>query len=150
MNLGLLSKAKAYRHYYLGYTTEFKPDINNEFIKAAELGYNYASSRFSVNLNAYYTVWENKPLRTIYSTYTLREGDPGYVEGDPDQNAERRVFADITNMNARHIGVEMDFIYKILHNLELQGTVSLGDWIYDSYIEGLGPVSGINLSRVFT
>lgn len=137
MNLGLLSKAKAYRDYYLGYTTEFKPDINNELVKAVELGYNYASSRFSANLNAYYTVWENKPLRTIYSTYTLREGDPGYVEGDPDQNAERRVFADITNMHARHIGVEMDFIYKIRYNLELQGTVSLGDWIYDSYIEDL-------------
>lgn len=137
MNLGLLSKAKAYRHYYLGYSTDFKPDINNELVQAVELGYNYASPRFTLYLNSYFTVWENKPLSTIYSTYNLQEGDPGYVEGDIDQNADRRVFADITNMHARHMGVEIDFIYKVLYNLELQGTVSFGDWIYDSYIEDL-------------
>ncbi|MFC2129210.1 TonB-dependent receptor [Bacteroidota bacterium] len=136
-NLGYLSRVRAYRYFYKGYTTEFADEQDNELIKAIELGYNYGSPRFAVHLNAYYTRWENKPTNRVYSSYSLQPGDPGYVEGDPDSNNGRRVYADIPGMNARHMGVEVDFVYKIMHNLEFQGTVSLGDWIWDSYITGL-------------
>jgi len=137
MNLGYLSRVRAYRYFYKGFTTEFADELDNELVKAIELGYNFAAPRYSMQLNAYYTRWENKPTNRIYSSYNLQPGDPGYVEGDPDVNNDNRVYADIPGMNARHMGVEMDFVYKVRYNLELQGTVSLGDWIWDSYIEDL-------------
>ncbi|MCF8226135.1 MAG: TonB-dependent receptor [Bacteroidales bacterium] len=137
INLGYLSRVRAYRYFYKGFTTEFADELDNELIKALEVGYNYGTPRLSLSANAYYTLWENKPTNRIYSSYNLQEGDPGYVPGDPDANNDNRVYADIPGMNARHMGVELDFIYKILHNLDFQGTVSFGDWIWDSYVEGL-------------
>ncbi len=137
LNLGYLSRVRAYRYFYKGFTTEFADELENERIKALEVGYNYGAPKFSLSMNAYYTRWENKPTNRVYSTYDLQDGDPGFVPGDPEANAGKRVYADIPGMDARHMGVELDFILKILHNLDFQGTVSLGDWIWDSYVEGL-------------
>lgn len=137
INLGYLSRVRAYKYFYQGYTTNFAEEQDNELIKAFELGYNYATPRFSIFMNAYYTRWENKPTNRVYSVYDLLPGDPGYIEGDPDSNNGKPVYADIPGMDARHMGVELDFIYKIMHNLDFQGTVSLGDWIWDSYVENL-------------
>ncbi|MFC2116280.1 TonB-dependent receptor [Bacteroidota bacterium] len=137
LNMGYLSKVRAYRDYYKGYTTEFADELDNERVKAIEGGYTYSSPVISVFVNAYYTLWENKPINRVYSTYNLQEGDPGYVEGDPDANNDKRVYADISGMDARHMGIEMDFIYMLLHNLDFQGTVSFGDWIWDSVVENL-------------
>ncbi len=137
MNIGYLSRVRPYNYFYSGYTTNFAEELDNELIKAVELGYNYASTRFSMQMNAYFTRWDNKPTNRIYSSYNLQAGDPGYIPDDPDANSEQRVYADIPGMNARHMGIEVDFAYKILHNLELQGTISLGDWIWDSYIQDL-------------
>lgn len=134
MNLGYLSKVRAYKYFYQGYSTNFAAETDNELVKSIELGYTYASPRFSLFMNAYFTQWQNKPTNRIYSKYLLQDGDPGFVEGDIE---EVDVFADIPGMDARHMGVEIDFVYKLLHNLEFQGTVSTGDWIWDSYIEGV-------------
>ena len=136
-NLGYLSRVRAYRYFYKGFTTEFADELDNELVRAIEIGYNFGAPRFSLQANAYYTRWENKPTNRIFSTYNLQPGDPGYVPDDPDANSEQRVYADIPGMNARHMGIEFDFIYKILYNLDFQGTISLGDWIWDSYVEGL-------------
>ena len=40
-------------------------------------------------------------------------------------------------MDALHIGIEIDFIYKILRNLDFQGLISLGNWEWDKKIENL-------------
>ena len=136
-NLGYLSKVRSYRYFYKGFSTEFADELDNELIKAVEAGYTYTSPRLSLFLNLYYTRWENKPTNRVYSTYDLQSGDPGYVPGDPDANNDKRVYADIPGMDARHMGFEVDFIYKVLHNLDFQGTASLGDWIWDSMVENL-------------
>lgn len=137
LNLGYLSKVRAYRYFYKGYSTEFADELDNELIKAIEGGYTFSSPRLSLFLNLYYTRWENKPTNRVYSTYDLQPGDPGYVPDDPESNNEVRVYADIPGMDARHMGIELDFIFKVLHNLDFQGTASYGDWIWDSYVEDL-------------
>ena len=40
--------------------------------------------------------------------------------------------ANINGMDALHKGIEMDFAYKITHNLSLEGLLSLGDWKWTS------------------
>ncbi|MBN1117234.1 MAG: TonB-dependent receptor [Bacteroidales bacterium] len=137
MNLGYLSKVRAFKYYYQGYTTSFQENTDNEIIKAIEGGYNFHSRTFSLRFNAYYTLWQNKPPdNQIRSTYVLQAGETGYIEGEPEQN-EVDVYADIPGMNARHMGVETDFIVMFTKNIEFQGTISFGDWIWDSKVEGL-------------
>jgi len=135
-NIGYLSKVRAYKYFYKGFTTEFQENTENEKVKALELGYHYGSPRFSMNLNAYYTAWENKPTNRVYSSYVLTPGEPGFYPDDPEKN-NIRVYADIPGMDALHRGLEFDMIYNIRKNLKLQGLVSLGDWIWNKKVTGL-------------
>ncbi len=120
VNLGYLSKAPRFNNVYDYDNTIFR-EIKNEIVKAVELGYSYSSSRFSANLNSYYTIWENKPVDSASKIA---------VETSPGEYEEFSV--NINGMNALHMGVELDFIYKITDNLDFQGLVSLGDWRWNS------------------
>lgn len=100
------------------------------------MGYHYSSHRFSANINAYYTNWINKPTNRVYSTHFLQPGEQGDDPDNPEGN-EIRVYADIPGMDALHMGIELDFIYKIMDNLDLQGLVSLGDWTWDKQVKEL-------------
>lgn len=121
-NAGYLSKAKDFGSYFTGYTSIFLPDsiTKNERVKALEFGYSYISKIFTANLNTYFTMWQNKPTNQ--------------VKGKID---DLNTYGDIPGMDAIHKGVELDFIYKIRRNLDFQGLVSLGDWIWDKKIANL-------------
>lgn len=133
MNLGYLSKVRAFSYYYLGYTTQFRESIENERIMAVELGYHLGTPLFSMDINSYLTKWENKPTGSVYSEYVLQPDDPGYT-GDAEPID---VYADIPGMDAIHYGIELDFIYKPFRKLDFQGLISLGDWTWDKQIDGL-------------
>jgi len=128
MNLGFLSKTRDFKYYFQGYSANFLPDsiTENENVKALELGYSYSSRKFSANVNAYYTKWENKPTNQVRGKYE-----------DPVSGTEGYTYGDIPGMDALHIGIEVDFIYKILRNLDFQGLFSLGNWEWDKKIENL-------------
>lgn len=127
-NLGYLSKTQDYKYYFSGFTAKFKPadTRKNEIIKALEFGYSYNSKRFTSNINTYLTMWVNKPTNQVRGKYT-----------DPITGTEGYTYGDIPGMNARHIGIEMDFIYKITKQIDFQGLVSLGDWVWDKEIDSL-------------
>ncbi len=115
-NLGFMSKAPVFNNVYDRYSVDLLREIQNEFIKAIELGYSYKSRLFAVNSNAYYTVWENKPGRPV--SYPINDDEMGY--------------GNIQGMDAVHMGIEVDFAYNILDNLKLQGLFSLGNWKWAS------------------
>ena len=116
VNLGYLNKAPRFNNVFYYDNVQFT-DPQNEKVLAAELGYSVHYPRFAVNLNGYYTRWDNKP----FDQTPLIIGDDG---------EEYR--ANINGMNALHRGIELDFIFKILHNLELEGLLSLGNWTWDT------------------
>ncbi len=116
INLGYLSKAPVFNNVYDRYSVDMIRDIENEFIKAIELGYSFKSWNFALNTNAYYTVWENKPGQPI--SYPINDDETGY--------------GNIQGMDAVHMGIELDFTFKILKNLELDGLLSLGNWRWTS------------------
>lgn len=128
MNIGLLSKTRDFRYYFQGYTANFLPDsiTKNELVKAVEFGYSFTSKRFSANVNTYYTRWENKPTNQVRGKWE-----------DPVTGNEGYTYGDIPGMDAIHMGVELDFIYKITHNLDFQGLLSIGDWTWDKKISNL-------------
>jgi iron complex outermembrane receptor protein len=84
-------------------------EIKNQKVYSVELGYGYKSKKFSSNVNGYYTLWRNKPPQ---STFTTLDGDSYNING----------------LDALHKGIELDFIYKILPNLDFEGLASFGDW----------------------
>ncbi len=86
--------------------------IKNQTIQSLELGYGLHYKNFAANLNAYYTDWAHKPT-TKTTTF----------------NGET-VSYNITEIGAKHKGVELDFIYKIFKNLDIEGLASMGDWRY--------------------
>jgi outer membrane receptor for Fe3+-dicitrate len=110
-NLGYISKAPRFNNVYYYDNTLFR-DIKNEVVQAIEGGYSFRSSKFSANLNGYYTLWQNKPSN---GGVTVLVDDVTYR-------------ANINGMDALHKGIEMDFSYKILPNLGVEGLMSLGDW----------------------
>ena len=111
INLGYISKAPRFNNVYY-YDNSLFRDIKNEIVQALEGGYSYRSTKFSANLNGYYTLWQNKPSN---GGVTVLVDDVSYR-------------ANINGMDALHKGIEMDFSYKILSNLGVEGLVSLGDW----------------------
>jgi hypothetical protein len=128
VNLGYLSKTRDFKYYFQNYTANFLPDsiTKNEKVKAIELGYSYVSKSFSANVNSYYTKWQNKPTTQVSGNYE-----------DPLTGVGGETYGDIPGMDALHTGIEIDFIYKIQHNLDFQGLISLGNWIWDKKINDL-------------
>jgi len=119
-NLGYLSKAPRFNNVYDFDNSLFR-EIKNELVKAIEVGGSYTSQSFTANINTYYTIWENKPVDS---------GSKVSVETSPGEFQEQSV--NINGMDALHKGIEVDFIYKITKNLEVQGLMSLGDWRWNS------------------
>ena len=107
-NAGYLNIAPRMNSVFDNNNREFL-EIRNQKVSSVELGYGYKSKKFSSNLNVYYTLWKNKPPQ---STFTTLDGDSYNING----------------IDALHKGVELDFIYKILPNLDFEGLASIGDW----------------------
>ena len=114
-NLGYISKAPRFNNVF-DYDNRLFRGIKNEVVKALEGGYSFRSSLFSANVNAYYTVWQNKPANG---------GVTVMVDDVPFK-------ANINGMDALHKGIEMDFAYKFTHNLSIEGLLSLGNWKWTS------------------
>lgn len=118
MNLGYFSRAPRFQNVF-DFSNKTFIEIKNEEISSLELGVSYSDKRKASNLNVYYTYWENRPA-------------PGGISIPDPENEDEFLSANINGMNARHLGVEWDFLFSITKDLEWQGVVSYGDWIWDS------------------
>lgn len=119
LNAGYLSRTPMFSNVINNDDNTFFREILNENIKAIEVGYGYHSRKFSANINAYYTYWQNKPF-----PFGVSVPDPM----DPTEF----VRVNVNGMDAQHMGIEFEGVYKILPNLELQGMISFGDWTWQS------------------
>lgn len=107
-NTGFLNIAPKMNTVFDNNNREFL-EIKNQKVYSIELGYGFKRKKFSSNVNVYYTLWKNKPPQY---TYTTLDGDSYNING----------------LDALHKGVELDFIYKLLPNLNFEGLASVGDW----------------------
>jgi hypothetical protein len=111
-NLGYFSRAPL-MDFVIASNNKIVQGVKNEEIQSFELGYNYKSQMFSANLNGYYTIWNNRPVRVTLS-------DPANP-GDP-------ISSYASGMSALHKGIEFDCAFKPIEVLTFEGMVSLGDW----------------------
>lgn len=91
-------------------------DLTNEKIASAELGYGFRSSKFTANVNLYYTTWNDRYQRVTNITI------------DDITNAT----AALNGVNEVHMGAELEMNYKPTNYLEFNGMLSVGDWKYKS------------------
>lgn len=95
------------------------PDPINEKTWSVELGYGYHSTKFTAELNGYYTMWLDKT--------TTRSGDMS--NGD-------RYYLNMSGVNARHMGIEINMTYIPVRWLEINGMLSLGDYTWKNNPKG--------------
>jgi hypothetical protein len=110
VNAGYFQNQPDFRNVYYNYNNHANTNAPNEKVMSFELGYGFRSKIFSANVNGYYTTWKDK-TRTI--TYI-------------DNGIER--FANLTGINAQHMGIEIDFNSRPVNKLTIDGMLSLGDW----------------------
>ena len=95
------------------------PNAVNEKVGSFEIGYEYHSPIFTATLNGYYTKWMDQTA--------TRSGS---------MSNDERYYFNMEGVDARHMGVEVNFTYRPTRWLELFGMLSLGDWKYDSNATG--------------
>jgi len=110
VNLGYLSKQRPSNSIFDRYAAVFLEDVSNETVKAFEIGFHHANKKYTFDVNTYYTKWIGKAT------------SPVEIVADE--------FLQVPSLDARHMGLEIDGVYKFSKKLDIQGTVSLGDWIW--------------------
>lgn len=119
LNAGYLSRTPMYTNVVDNTYNHFFSEIKNEIIQAVEVGYNFKSKKLAFSVNAYLTNWKNKPFPN------------GLAVPNPDDPQET-IRVNVQGMDAIHMGVEFDGVWKIIKQLSLETSVSLGDWRWNS------------------
>ena len=121
VNGGYMERQPIFSTVFQNYKNLINPSAVNEKVLSAETGYGYRSQYINVNLNGYFTLWNDK---------TTTGSIPDKTSDKPNQY----LYYNIEGVNARHMGFEMDFIYEPTNKLSVDGMLSLGDWIWNNNI----------------
>ena len=122
-NVGFYSKQPFMTAVYPNNQQVVNPNLTNEKIFSAEVGYGFRSSKFNANLNLYRTEWRDRSARIPNQTFVTASGN---VRG----------YSEINGITQVHMGVEVDATYKPVKFLELQGMFSYGDYRYKGNATG--------------
>jgi hypothetical protein len=126
-NAGYYSKQPLFDAIFLNYRNDLNDDYKNEQVLGFELGYGLRTDFIDANVNLYRTTWADR---------FLTASDDFDVNNTPDDDDDDvRGEAHLYGVEQVHMGVEVDFIAKILDNLSLKGMVSLNDWQYGGNVE---------------
>ena len=126
VNAGYYSRQPYHDNIYLNFTNEVNPLTSNEKILGLEAGYNFKSKMFTASFNAYRTAWQDRVVSSsrvvtaatqVIGTTTLVQGDLYYISN--------------LGVEQVHTGLELDFVFKPLTNLDVKGFASVGNWEYN-------------------
>lgn len=126
VNTGYISRAPYFSGgAFLQSTTsnEINAKAVNENIFSLELGYGFRWRYLQATINGYFTKWMNKTM-TRSNDYSYNDAS-GAVVND-------RAIINMSGVNARHMGIELELKSTPVDWLELTAMLSLGDWQWDS------------------
>lgn len=129
LNGGFISKAPFFSNgVFLSSATSnaINPNPKNEKIASVEGGYGFHSPKFTMTANVYYTKWMDRTDRDTQRSGEISSG----------AHAGERYTINLENVQAQHIGVEVDFAYKPTKWVEFQGMFSWGDWKWNNNAKG--------------
>ncbi|WP_324024998.1 carboxypeptidase-like regulatory domain-containing protein [Maribacter sp. BPC-D8] len=112
VNTGYYNRQPYHDNIYLSFTNQVNPLTENEKIFGLEAGYGFKSSMFSANVNLYRTSWKDRVVSS--------------------SNIVDDVLQFTTNFGTEqlHSGVEVDFKFKPITDLTINGQFSAGNWEY--------------------
>lgn len=116
VNGGYYSRAPDFDAVFPVFTNDNNPNITNEKVIAAELGYGLRTKYVQANLNLYNTIWQDKSFYRSYFNV-----DPPYT-------------ASIAGLNALHRGIEVDLTANPIKGLQLNGSAGIGDWTWTNNV----------------
>ncbi|GAB5466420.1 MAG: TonB-dependent receptor [Candidatus Kapaibacteriales bacterium] len=104
----------------------FFANPQNEEVLSLELGTAYFDSKTQINLNTYYTRWENRPRSGTF--WFIREGE---FEGE-EVSIEENYRFNLIGLGATHMGVELDGTYRPFRWMKAYGMLSFGNWVWNN------------------
>ncbi len=126
VNAGYYSKQPLFRAVFPHYSdNKVAEDLKNEKVTAAEVGYGFKNEHWHVNINGYYTIWDDK---FQFAT--------GYAELPPGSHNYEKVTGRLYGVQEIHKGVEVESRAKY-GPVKLFGMVSVGDWVYGKNIDNV-------------
>lgn len=116
-NAGYYSKQPLFDAVYINFGNNLNPNLTNEKIVGAELGYGYRSSNFRANVNLYRTSWKDRFANT---GATFNAGTPQEIRGT----------ANLLGITQVHTGAEFDARLQVSDRIAFTGMMSIGNWKY--------------------
>ncbi len=121
-NIGYYSKQPFMNSVYPSNQQVVNPNLTNEKIFSAELGYGFRTSNFNAKVNLYRTEWKDRFFRKTGIKDIDGNGNNGYSE--------------ISGITQIHMGAELEASYKVNKYLEFNGMFSYGDYKYKGNASG--------------
>ncbi len=115
-NFGVISKAPIFDAVF-DFSHQVYEQTFNEKIYAVELGTGHRLGRSNTNLNLYFTRWNDRSWSRSVNT----NGAPVYFL--------------LQGIDARHMGIELDYFLKANQYFDLKAMVSIGDWEWLNNVE---------------
>ena len=120
VNAGRFSRQPYLNNMFVRNTVKFvTPDVKNEEIQSIEAGYRYKTRTLKVNINGYYTQWDNRA--DTYNGQNYKD-----INGDSHRNVRYL----LNDLSQEHKGIEVDFEAKVTRDWTVRGYTSVGDWRY--------------------
>lgn len=110
VNIGSMQVPQKFDNVFT-FSNELAKDFKPQQIKSYELGYGIRYNKFNININGYYTTWDNQPQRTV----TIPDGS-----------------YNVNGVGLIYKGIEFEATYRPLKQIEFEGILSLGDWRYNT------------------
>lgn len=115
-NLGYVSRAPKFKGgVFMSATSShtINERVANEKAASAEIGYGFHDNFIDIALNGYFIEWIDKAM--------AKRGKLG-----------GQYYLNMTGVNSRHMGVELEINARPARWMELSGMLSVGDWRWDS------------------
>lgn len=113
VNGGFFSRAPYFKYVFGSFTNVPTKDLENEKVKAFEVGYGFTATKTRFRVNYYYTYWQDKSF--LSNEYIQLE-----------DNTQTRAF--VTGLDALHTGLEAEVEHRFSKAISLGGILSLGNW----------------------
>lgn len=123
-NTGYYSKQPFFNAVYPNNASVVNDNLTNEKIFGIEAGYGFRSSKFNANLNVYRTSWKDRFIRISTNIDSDLNPATPTIPGS----------AFLEGVEQIHLGAELDFSYKLLQDLTINGMASVGNWKYGSNV----------------
>ena len=116
VNGGYFTRAPYFEVVFLSRSNEYNEDAEHERVSSVELGYGYRTSIANVDVTLYRTVWLDKALT---------------------RSLGNNVTANLTGLNATHMGVEVVGTIRPVEKLNIRVMGSIGDWKWNADAKGV-------------